>query len=89
VEVIGRIVRLKEMVGRTMVTLTDGTGVANIIEAQNTDQLEEEQYYCFIAYVKMDKEEAVLMSHQCEGLTDFNRIQFHFANVIMAHCRSH
>lgn len=36
---IGRIVRLKEMLGRTLVTISDETGIGNIIEVQNADQL--------------------------------------------------
>jgi hypothetical protein len=87
VAVVGRVVRLKEMAGRTLVTLSDETGVANIIEVQNADQLEEEEYYHFVVYAKMDKEEPVLMSHQSHRLTDYNFIAFHFANVMMALAR--
>lgn len=52
---LGRIIRLKEMAGRTLVTLSDETGVASIIEVQNADDLQEEEYYYFVAYAKLDK----------------------------------
>lgn len=70
-----------------MATLSDETGTVNIIEVEKADDLQEEQYYCFILYVKMDKDEAVLMSYHCEKLTDFNRIAFHFSNIMFIECR--
>jgi ABC-type uncharacterized transport system ATPase subunit len=82
---IGRIVRLKEMAGRTLVTLSDETGVASIIEVQNADDLQEEEYYYFVAYAKLDKEEAVLMSHQSHKVEDYNMIAYHQSAVMMAH----
>jgi uncharacterized protein YbaA (DUF1428 family) len=87
ISLLGRVVRLKDMVGRTIATISDETGVINVIEAQSADILEEEQYFQFVVSVRMDKEEAVLMSLHCEKVTDFNRIQFHWANVMMAHTR--
>lgn len=82
---LGRIVRLKEMAGRTLVTLSDETGVGSIIEVQNADDLQEEEYYYFVAYAKLDKEEAVLMSHQSHKVQDYNMIAYHLSAVMMAH----
>ena len=55
IALIGRIVGLTEMAGRTLVTLTDETGSVNVIEVQNADQMEEGQYYHLIVFVKLDK----------------------------------
>jgi hypothetical protein len=86
---LARIVRLKEMAGRTLVTLSDETGVASIIEVQNADELQEEEYYYFVAYAKLDKEEAVLMSHQSHKVTDYNMIAYHHTAVMMAQLAPH
>lgn len=76
-------VRLKDMVGRTIVTLSDETGVVHIIETQYADMLEENAYFHFIVSVRMDKDEPVLVSLHAERIIDHNRLQFHMANIML------
>lgn len=56
VMLVGRIVKLKDLAGRSMATLSDETGAINIVEGHGGADLEEEQYYRFVVTVKMDKD---------------------------------
>jgi len=55
VALVGRIVKLKDMLGRTIIHLCDETGVISIIEGQNTSEMQEEEYFKFIVSVRIDK----------------------------------
>ena len=53
---IGRIVDIKDMVGRTQVIISDQTGVATIIEGQGGANLQEDSYFRFIVTIRIDKD---------------------------------
>ena len=72
ISLIGRVIELKEMVGRTQVRMTDSTGTVSIVEGNGSENLEEQEYYKFIVQVRMDKEEPVLYSLHYEKLTSYN-----------------
>jgi hypothetical protein len=84
IQLIGRVIELKVMVGRTQVKMTDSTGVASIVEGAVGDNLEEQEYYKFIVQARLDKEEPVLYCLHYEKLKSFNQLQYHWSNVMMA-----
>ena len=53
---IGRIVDIKDMVGRTQVIISDQTGMATIIEGQGGANLQEDSYFRFIVTIRIDKD---------------------------------
>ena len=52
---IGRVLELKEMVGRTQLKICDNTGMTTIIESQGVPGLEENEYFKFIVTVRLEK----------------------------------
>ncbi len=79
VSVVGRVVRVKEMVGRTLVVITDETGVLTVIENQGQA---EEGYFRWVLQVRTEKEEPVLYSLRRDSVVDFNQIQYHMVTAM-------